>query len=59
MGSVKAVMAFVFNEHTQQFGFGREGEERLKFTWDVVAESQELKKDWNFKQAINTSLLPK
>ncbi len=59
MGSVRAVMAFVFNEHSQQFGFGRESEERLKFTWDVVADSQELKKDWNYKQAVNTSLLPK
>ena len=56
--SLSATMAFVFNDHTKEFGFGKEGPERLKFTWDVVARAQELKKDWDYKQAIDTSLLP-
>jgi NitT/TauT family transport system substrate-binding protein len=59
MGSLRATMAFVFNAHTKEFGFGREGPERLKFTWDVVAEAQELKKGWDYKQALDTSMLPR
>ena len=58
IGSVKATTAFVFNEHTQKYGYGKESAERLAFTWEVVAESQELDKSWDPKQAIDTSLLP-
>jgi hypothetical protein len=53
------VAAFVFNDHTKEFGWGKEGSERLKFTWDVVAESQELKKDWDYKQALDTRFVAK
>ena len=59
LGSVRATLAFVYNDHTQQFGWGKEGPERLEFTWKAVAESQELKLDWNYKQAIDTSLVEK
>jgi NitT/TauT family transport system substrate-binding protein len=59
LGSMRAVMTFVFNDHSKQFGFGKEGAERLDFTWKVVQEAQELAKDWNYKQAIDTSLISK
>ena len=51
-------MKFVFNDHSKEFGFGKESPERLKFSWETIADSQELKKDWDYKQAIDTSLLP-
>ena len=57
-GSLKATMTFVFNDHAQKTGLGRFDPERLKFTWEVVADSQELPKDWDYKQAVDTSLLP-
>jgi NitT/TauT family transport system substrate-binding protein len=56
--SVEAVMAFVFNDHSKEFGWGNTSPERLKFSWETIAESQDLKKDWDYKQAIDTSLLP-
>jgi hypothetical protein len=52
-------MSFVWTDHTKQHGYGKESAERLAFTWDVVAESQELPKTWDYKQALDTSLLPK
>jgi NitT/TauT family transport system substrate-binding protein len=59
MNSVKAVMAFVFNDHSKQFGWGKESPERLKFSWDTIAEANELKKDYDYKQAIDTQFVPK
>ena len=59
MGSVKAVMEFVFNDHTKQFGWGKESPERLKFSWDTIAVANELKPDFDYKQAIDTSAVPK
>ena len=56
--SVKAVMGFVFNEHSKEYGWGYTSPERLKFSWETIADSQELKKDWDYKQGIDTSLLP-
>lgn len=58
MGSVRAVMPFVFNDHSKQAGWGKESADRLKFSWDTIAEANELKKDYNYKQAIDTSLVP-
>jgi NitT/TauT family transport system substrate-binding protein len=59
MGSVRATLAFVYNDHTDKFGWGKESPERLDFTWKAVAEAQELKPDWDYKQAIDTSLVGK
>lgn len=56
--SLDATMSFVFNDHSKKFGFGKESPERLKFSWDVVAEAQDLERDWDYKQAIDTSLVP-
>jgi NitT/TauT family transport system substrate-binding protein len=59
LGSVRATLTFVYNDHTQQFGWGKESAERLAFTWKAVADAQELKADWDYKQAIDTSLVEK
>ena len=58
MGSVKAVMSFVFTDHTKEYGWGNTSPERLKFSWETIADSQELKKDWDYKQTIDTSMVP-
>jgi NitT/TauT family transport system substrate-binding protein len=56
--SVEAVMSFVFTDHEAQYGFGKESPERLAVTYQAVAEAQELDPKWNYKQAIDTSLVP-
>ena len=33
--------------------------DRLKFSWDTIAEANELKKDYDYKQAVDTSAVPK
>jgi NitT/TauT family transport system substrate-binding protein len=59
LGSVRATLTFVFNDHSQQYGWGKESAERLEFTWKAIAEAQEIKPDWDYKQAIDTSLVEK
>jgi NitT/TauT family transport system substrate-binding protein len=59
MGSVKAVMAFVFTDHSKEFGWGKESPERLKFSWDTIAEANDLKRDYDYKQAIDTKFVTK
>jgi NitT/TauT family transport system substrate-binding protein len=59
LGSVRATLTFVYNDHTEKFGWGKESPERLDFTWKAIAEAQELKPDWDYKQAIDTSLVEK
>jgi NitT/TauT family transport system substrate-binding protein len=56
--SVQAVMTFVFTDHEAKYGFGKESPERLAFTYQAVAEAQELDPKWDYKQAIDTSLVP-
>jgi NitT/TauT family transport system substrate-binding protein len=56
--SVKAVMTFVYTDHEQKYGWGKESPERLAFSWQVVAESQDLDPKWDPKQAFDTSLVP-
>jgi NitT/TauT family transport system substrate-binding protein len=59
MGSVKAVMKFVFNDHSKEFGWGKESPERLKFSWETIATANELKADFDYKTAIDTSKVAK
>src|SRR5437588_961312 len=56
--SVQAVMTFVYTDHAQKYGWGKESPERLAFTWQAVAESQDLDPKWDTKQAFDTSLVP-
>ncbi len=55
MGSVKAVMKFVFNDHSKEFGWGKESPDRLKFSWETIATANELKPEFDYKTAIDTS----
>lgn len=59
LGSLRATLAFVFNEHSDKFGWGKESDERLAFTWKVVAESQDLPAGWDPKQAVDTTAIGK
>lgn len=59
MGSVKAVMKFVFNDHSKEFGWGKESPDRLKFSWETIATANELKADYDYKTAIDTSKVVK
>ena len=59
MGSVKAVMKFVFNDHSKEFGWGKESPERLKFSWETIATANELKPGFDYKTAIDTSKVSK
>lgn len=58
MGSLKAALTYVFNDHQKQFGFGSTSPDRLAATWTAVAEAQELDKKWDAKQAFDTRFLP-
>jgi len=59
MGSVKAVMKFVFNDHAKEFGWGKESPDRLKFSWETIATANELKPGFDYKTAIDTSKVSK
>ena len=39
--------------------WGKEGPERLAFTYKAIADAQELDPKWDYKQAIDTSLVEK
>src|SRR5262249_58650618 len=56
--SVKAVMTFVYSDHEQKYGWGKESPERLAFTSQTIAESPGLRPQWDPKQAFDTSLVP-
>jgi len=58
MGSLRAALTYVFNDHQNQFGFGNTSPERLAATWTAVADAQELDKKWDARQAFDTRLLP-
>jgi NitT/TauT family transport system substrate-binding protein len=55
--SVSAVMSFVYTDHEKQFGWGKQSPERLAFTWQTVAGSQDLDPKWDPAQAFDTSLV--
>ncbi|CAN7485804.1 ABC transporter substrate-binding protein [Variovorax sp. LjRoot130] len=57
LNSLKATLEFVFNDYQKQHGFGQVMPERLKETWHVVAESQDLDPKWNPAQAVDTRFL--
>jgi NitT/TauT family transport system substrate-binding protein len=56
--SLQATMTYVFNEHSDRIGLGKYEDERLKFTWDNVAESQELDKSFDYKKVVDTRFVP-
>jgi NitT/TauT family transport system substrate-binding protein len=58
VGSVRATLGFVFNDHSRATGLGYYAEDRFKFTYAVVAESQQLDPKWDPHQAIDVRFLP-
>ena len=58
LNSLKATLAFVFNDFERKNGWGQVNPQRLQETWSVVAEAQELDPKWDPMQAVDTSLLP-
>lgn len=58
MGSLRATLKYVFNDHTDEVGVGKTTEERITSTWTAVAEANDLDINWDPNQAFDTSLLP-
>ncbi len=58
VGSVRATLGFVFNDHSKATGLGYYADDRFKFTYAVVAESQQLDPKWDPHQAIDVRFLP-
>ncbi len=58
IGSLKATLGFVFNDHSSGTGLGRYDAGRLAFTWEAVAGAQELDRSWDPTQAVDVSLVP-
>jgi NitT/TauT family transport system substrate-binding protein len=58
VGSLRATLGFVFNDHSKATGLGAYADDRLKFTYAVVAESQGLDPKWDPKQAVDLRFLP-
>jgi NitT/TauT family transport system substrate-binding protein len=59
LGSLRAVATYVFNDHSKKTGLGKHDPERLKFTYEIVAEAQTLDPKWDFTQAVDLSFLPR
>ena len=58
MGSLNATMTFVFNDHSDVTGLGRHDPERLAFTYEVVADAQDLPVDWDYSQVVDHRFVP-
>ena len=58
MGSLNATMTFVFNDHSDATGLGRHDPARLAFTYEVVADAQDLPGDWDYSQVVDHRFIP-
>ena len=58
MGSLDATMTFVFNDHSAATGLGRHDPDRLAFTYEVVADAQDLPGDWDYSQVVDHRFVP-
>ena len=58
MGSLNATMTFVFNDHSDATGLGRHDPARLAFTYEVVADAQDLPGDWDYSQVVDHRFVP-
>lgn len=58
-GSMRVMVKYMFNEATTRDGFGFYGMDRLKETYRIVAQSQDLDPNYDVMQFIDTSFLPK
>ena len=58
MGSLDATMTFVFNDHSDATGLGRHDPARMAFTYEVVADAQDLPGDWDYSQVVDHRFVP-
>jgi len=58
MGSFRAVVSYVFTDHARETGLGKFQAQRLEFTWQQVAKSQQLNPSWNYQQAVDQRFVP-
>ena len=58
MGSLNATMTFVFNDHSSATGLGRHDPARLAFTYEVVADAQDLPGDWDYSEVVDHRFVP-
>ena len=58
IGSITAMMGFVFNDSQAEFGLGHFDPERLAFTYEQVAKAQDLDPEADPMAAIDESFLP-
>ena len=58
MGSLNATMTFVFNDHSSATGLGRHDPARLAFTYEVVADAQDLPADWDYSEVVDHRFVP-
>ncbi len=58
MGSLNATLTFVFNDHSAATGLGRHDPERMAFTYEVVADAQDLDAGWDYSQAVDHRYVP-
>ena len=53
-----ATLSLVLNAESETAGLGRFDPERLKASWEAIAEAQGLPPGWDYGQAVDTALLP-
>lgn len=53
-----ATLGLVLDAESATAGLGRFEAGRLKATWEAIAEAQDLPPDWDYDQAVDTTLLP-
>ncbi len=58
VGSMRVMMRYMFNEATEQTGFGGFDPARLRETYRVIALAQELPAEVDVTQFVDTSMLP-
>jgi NitT/TauT family transport system substrate-binding protein len=58
MGSMRIMMRYMWNDATEAAGFGHFLPDRLRETYRVVAQAQNLDPNYDVMQFIDTSLLP-
>ncbi len=58
LGSMRATVKFVFNDHSKSTGLGKIDDARLAFTYKTIAAAQKLDPKWDPHQAIDTSHVP-
>jgi NitT/TauT family transport system substrate-binding protein len=56
--ALTASFDFVFNEATTKDGSGKFNMDRLKTTWDVVAESLTLDRSYDYRQFVTDAAMP-